>query len=52
LPNLAQPETTDIPVAELDDIAAIVDTCGGDTMAGGRDAATVCLVSHLTRPDS
>ncbi len=44
LPNLAQPETTNTPIAELADIAALLDTCDGPSMEDARDAAIISLL--------
>jgi integrase len=44
LPNLAQPEATRTPVAELDAIQAILDTCDSNSLEGSRDAAIISLL--------
>jgi integrase len=44
LANLAQPETTNTPVAELADIEAMLATCDSETMEGSRDAALISLL--------
>ena len=44
LPALAQPEVAHAPVAELDAIAKLLDTCDDATLEGARDAAIVRLL--------
>lgn len=44
LPYLARPDTTRTPVAELDDIQAVLDTCATNSLEDIRDRAIICLL--------
>jgi len=44
LANLEQPETSKTPVATLDEIARLLDTCSGDCLEDARDRAVISLL--------
>lgn len=44
VPNREQPSTKRTPVAELADIARLLETCSGGSMEDARDAAIICLL--------